>query len=76
MPNGRLYSLNESARTLDVDRNLVAFLVNERQIPYSIGGPSAGRGQGRAKFLDAEGLERLRLAIADYHRKAEPAISA
>lgn len=56
-----LYSLNRAARLLDADRNLVTFLVQDRQIPTQF--------VGRAKAIDDAGLDRLRRELAAYHAK-------
>lgn len=71
MATGRLYTLNEASSITGVNRNLAAFLVTDRCIPFQTGGPSAGQRQGRAKLLDESGLQALRDAALDYRRKAE-----
>lgn len=58
------YSLNRAARVLEADRNLVTFLVRERQIPAQV--------VGKAKVIDDAGLDMLRDALADYRAKPEP----
>ena len=76
MPVTTLYTLNDAAQILEVSRNLVSYLVTDRDIPYSAAGPGSGKGMGRAKFLDEAGLDLLRDAVAEYRRKAEPAAAS
>jgi predicted HTH domain antitoxin len=56
-----VYSLNRAARLLDADRNLVTFLVQDRQIPTQF--------VGKAKTIDEAGLDRLRQELVAYHAK-------
>lgn len=60
----RRYSLNELSHPehLGVNRNFLAWLVVEHGIPHLPG----DRG---SKALGAEGVERLRLAVAEHERK-------
>lgn len=57
-----VYSLNDAADETGEDRNLITFLVQDRQIPHRV--------MGRTKVIDAEGLRMLREALADYRSKA------
>jgi hypothetical protein len=57
------FSLNDASRVLKEDRNLITFLVRDRQIPV--------RMIGRSKVLDMKGLKRLRLALSEYRGKPE-----
>ncbi len=56
-----LYTLGQAAKRLGLNRTLVTFLVNDRDIQT--------HGIGSARALDEAGLERLRLAAADYRSK-------
>lgn len=58
-----VYSLNKAARVLDADRNLVTFLVQDRQIPTQF--------VGKAKAIDDAGLAQLRRELTAYHAKAK-----
>jgi predicted HTH domain antitoxin len=63
-----VYSLNKAARILDADRNLVTFLVQDRQIPTVF--------VGKAKAIDEAGLDRLRRELAAYHAKYTRRVAA
>lgn len=63
-----LYTLNDAKRITGVNRNLITFLIVDKQIPTQL--------VGKAKVLDDEGLELLRSAIADYRAKGASAASA
>lgn len=65
---GRLYTLRDAKALTGENINLITFLVRERQIP--------ARRVGRAIVLDAKGLEKLKVALADYRAKPEPAAAA
>ena len=63
MVQSKMYSLSEAGRMLGENRNLIAYLVSDRGIPF--------RMVGKAKAIDAVGLATLREALADYRAKAE-----
>lgn len=68
MSIGSLYTLGQVRDITGEDRNLITFLLRDRQIPtLKI---------GMAKVLDDRGLDMLREAIAEYRAKPEPATAS
>lgn len=64
MSNRKLYTLNEVKRLTGENRNLITYLVRDRQIPVHI--------LGRSKVIDHEGYQALCEAMREYRAKPEP----
>lgn len=58
-----MYTLSEVQRRTGASRQLIAFLVRDRRIPWREIGP--------AKVLDEKGLTLIREALADYQSRSE-----
>jgi hypothetical protein len=63
MSIGNLYTLNHAKRLTGANRNLITFLIHDRQIPI--------RTIGKAKCVDDYGLNQLREAIDEYRNKGQ-----
>lgn len=63
-----IYTLNDAKRITGENRNLITFLINEKEIPV--------RTVGMAKVLDDAGLKLLKKAIAEYRAKSEGSTAA
>lgn len=61
---GAVYSLSKAARLLGVNRQLITFLVQDRQIPVRV--------VGKAKAIDSASLARLRAELVAYKSKRVP----
>jgi hypothetical protein len=58
-----IYTLADAQKVTGANRNLITYLIQDRQIPVKL--------VGIAKVLDEDGLSRLKEAIDDYNAKSE-----